>query len=139
VRLPVFLARRPPEPADPALADFSARLLLETRRDVFRNGEWRLCERHGWPGNSTCHHLLAWCWRMGDERYLVVINFHPDPARGRVEVPWDELRGDQWQLEDGLSDEVHDRSGDEMRDGGLYFELEPWKAQLFRIREISPL
>ena len=139
VRLPVFLARRPPEPADPALADFHARLLLETRRDVFRNGEWRLCERFGWPGNSTCHHLLAWCWRMGDERYLVVINFHPDPAHGRVEVPWDELRGNQWRLEDGLSDEVHDRSGDEMRDGGLYFELEPWKAQLFRVREISPL
>ena len=31
-----------------------------------------------------------------------------------------------------------DRRGDEMRDGGLYFELEPWKAQLFRVR-ITPL
>jgi hypothetical protein len=109
-----------------------------TGREVFRGGEWRLCERHGWPGNTNSHHVLAWCWRKDDERYLVVLNFHGDPAQARVEVPWDELRGCPWRLEDVLSDEVHDRSGDEMRDGGLYFELEPWKAQLFRMRAITP-
>jgi hypothetical protein len=112
-------------------------LLLETRRDVFRNGEWQLCERQGWPGNTTCHHLLTWCWRRGDERYLVVINFHQDTSQARVEVPWDDLRGKQWCLIDVLSSESYDRSGDELRDGGLYFELDPWKAQLFRVRGIS--
>lgn len=135
-RLPVFLARRPDEETDTGLADHYRHLLLETRRDVFRSGEWRLCERIGWPGNTGSHHLLSWCWRKDDERYLAVINFHPDPAAARVEVPWDELRGQQWQLEDVLSDEVHDRSGDELRDGGLYFGLDPWKAQLFRVRRL---
>lgn len=135
-RLPVFLARRPDEEADTGLADHYRHLLLETRRDIFRSGEWSLCERHGWPGNTSSHHILGWCWRKDDERYLVVINFHQDPAQARVEVPWDELRGYPWRLEDVLSDEVHDRSGDEMRDGGLYFELEPWKAQLFRVRRL---
>lgn len=137
-RLPVFLARRPDEEADTGRADHYRHLLLETRRDVFRGGEWRLCERHGWPGNLNSHHILGWCWRKDDERYLVVINFHHDPAQARIEVPWDELRGYPWRLEDVLSEEVHDRSGDEMRDGGLYFELEPWKAQLFRMRAITP-
>ena len=137
-RLPVFLARRPDEEADAGLEDHYRHLLLETRRDIFRRGEWRLCERHGWHGNSNSHHILGWCWRKDDERYLVVINFHQDPAQARIEVPWDELRGDPWRLEDVLSNEVHDRSGDEMRDGGLYFELEPWKAQLFRMRKITP-
>jgi hypothetical protein len=134
VRLPVFLARRPVEPVDPELADFYAKLLLETRHDIFRNGEWRLCERHGWAGNSSCHHLLTWCWRKDDERYLVVINFHQDPAQARVQVPWDELRGKQWLLGDVLSGESYERGGDEMRDGGLYFELGPWKAHLFQLR-----
>ena len=45
VRLPVFLARRPAEPIDPDLAAFYERLLQEAHRDVFRNGEWRLCEQ----------------------------------------------------------------------------------------------
>ena len=135
VRLPVFLARRPDEAADPALADFYRKLLSETRGDAFRDGEWRLCERHGWPGDSTCRQVLAWCWRHGDERHLVVINFHPDPARARVEVPWDDLRGTTWRLDDPLSGASYDRSGDELRDGGLYFALEPWQAHLFRVRQ----
>ena len=54
VRLPVFLARRPPEPVDHDLAAFYGHLLKETNRDVFRNGEWRLCERSGWPDNQSC-------------------------------------------------------------------------------------
>ena len=51
VRLPVFLDRRPAEPVDHDLAAFYRRLLKEINRDVFRNGEWRLCERSGWPDN----------------------------------------------------------------------------------------
>lgn len=41
-RLPVFLARRPEEPADQDLADFYGLLLRETSRDAFRNGHWCL-------------------------------------------------------------------------------------------------
>ena len=53
VRLPVFLGRRPAEPVDHDLAAFYDRLLKATRSDLFRNGEWRLCERSGWPDNQT--------------------------------------------------------------------------------------
>ena len=62
VRLPVFLGRRPAEPVDHDLAAFYGRLLKATNRDVFRNGEWRLCERSGWPDNQSCQNILAWCW-----------------------------------------------------------------------------
>ena len=135
-RLPVFLARRPAEPTDPDLADFQRRLLAETRRDVFRHGHWQLCERHGWPGNHRCHQILGWCWSMPGERWLVVVNFHDTPAQARVEVPWDELRGKRWRLDDVLSGECYERAGDELRDGGLYFELAPWKAHLFQLQPI---
>ena len=93
VRLPVFLGRRPAEPVDQDLAAFYGRLLKETNRDLFRNGEWRLCERSGWPDNQSCQNILAWCWVKDDERCLVVVNFGPEPAQARVQVPWDELRG----------------------------------------------
>jgi hypothetical protein len=49
-------------------------------------------------------------------------------------VPWDDLRGKQWRLSDVLSGEFHDRSGDEMRDAGLYVELAPWKCHIFQMR-----
>ena len=135
VRLPVFLGRRPAEPVDHDLAAFYGRLLKETNRDVFRNGEWRLCERSGWPDNQSCQNILTWCWVKDDERYLIVINFRHEAAQARVHVPWDELRGKQWRLNDVLSGESYDRSGDEMRDAGLYVDLGPWKCHLFQMRQ----
>ena len=136
VRLPVFLARRPTEPADEDLAAFYGRLLAATNRDCFRNGEWRLCERSGWPDNQTCRQLLAWCWSGNDERALVIVNFADTPAQARVHVPWDDLGGRSWRLEDLLSGDSFDRSGDEMQDAGLYVELGPWRAHLFKVREL---
>jgi hypothetical protein len=136
VRLPVFLARRPAEPVDHDLAAFYGRLLKEVNRDVFRNGEWSLCERSGWPDNQSCQNILAWCWVKDDERCLVVINFRQEASQARVHVPWDELRGKSWRLNDVMSGESYDRSGDEIRDAGLYVDLEPWKCHLFQTRAL---
>jgi len=133
VRLPVFLGRRPKEPIDNDLAAFYARLLKEVDHDVFRNGYWRLCERNGWPDNQSFLNILAWCWAKDGARYLVVINFSDQPAQSRVRVPLDELRGKTWRLNDLLGAETYDRSGDEMRDSGLYVELKPWQCHLFKL------
>ncbi len=134
VRLPVFLGRRPAEPADQDLASFYARLLKETAHDVYRNGTWRLCERNGWPDNQSFLNILAWCWAKDDERRLIVINFAQVTAQARVRLPWDELRGKQWRLTDALSSATYDRSGDEMRDAGLYVDLRPWGYHVFAVR-----
>ena len=133
VRLPVFLGRRPAEPVDQDLVTFYEHLLKGINRHVFRNGEWRRCERSGWPDNQSCQNLLSWCWAKGDEHYLIVINFRQESAQACVHVPWDELRGKEWRLTDVLSGETYDRSGSEMRDAGLYVDLEPWKYNVFEV------
>ena len=134
VRLPVFLGRRPGESVDRDSAAFYGRLLQATRRDLFRNGEWRLCERSGWPDNQSCQNVLAWCWVKDDERALIVVNFGQAPAQARVQVPWGELRQTQWRLDDVLSGDTYDRSGNEMRDSGLYVALGPWQCHVFQVR-----
>jgi hypothetical protein len=133
VRLPVFLARRPAEPVDHDLEAFYGRLLKETDRDLFRNGEWRLCERSGWPDNQSCQNILTWCWVKDEERYVIVVNFTDGIAQARIHLPWDELRGKTWRLDDVLSGESYGRSGEEMRDAGLYIDLGPWKCHLFQV------
>jgi len=134
VRLPVFLGRRPEEPEDHDLASFYGRLLKATARDIFRNGLWRLCERSGWSDNHSYRNILAWCWVRDDERYLVIINFRSDAAQGLVQVPLDDLRGKLWRLNDVMSALSYDRSGDEMRDAGLYVDMKPWQCHLFEVR-----
>ncbi|MBS1228338.1 MAG: putative alpha-amylase family protein [Proteobacteria bacterium] len=136
LRLPVFLGRRPAEPVDHDLAAFYARLLKAIDRDVFHLGQWRLCERNGWPDNQSCQGILAWCWVHGDERYLIIVNYQPQTAQAKISVPWDELRGKEWRLKDQLSDQSYDRNGSEMRYVGLYVDLLPWQCHLFELRAL---
>jgi hypothetical protein len=134
VRLPVFLGRCPTEPTNNDLAAFYERLLKVTNRDVFRNGQWSLCERSGWPDNQSFQSILTWCWVKDDERYIVVLNFSDMAAQALIHLPWDELRDKVWRLNDLLSGDAYDRSGDEMRDSGLYIDLGPWGFHLFTIK-----
>jgi glycosidase len=125
VRLPVFLSRRPDEPSDEELRAFYRRLLAAVGTEPFR-GEWRLCEVEGWPDNRSCENLVAWCWKGGEERRLVVVNLSDAPAQGLLRVPWDELPGHDWQLAELLGTETFVRSGDEMRGPGMFVDLPAW-------------
>jgi hypothetical protein len=78
--------------------------------------------------------IIAWCWIKDDARALIVVNYGPESAQARVHVPWDELRGTQWRLDDALSGENCDRDGSEMRDSGLYVDLGPWQCHVFQVR-----
>ena len=135
VQLPVFLARRPDEQVDHDVRAFYDRLLSALRDGVFRHGEWQLGERRGWDGNDTWQNLVVWGWRGGGERKLVVVNLGDAPTSGHVSLPWDDLRGRAWSLDDAASGEVYERSGDDLRDG-LYVALDPWAWHLF---DIGPL
>jgi hypothetical protein len=126
VKLPVQLGRRPAEPADGDLQDFYRRLLAAVDTPALREGEWRLCERSGWPDNQSCLNLLAWWWRKGEERRLIVVNLSDAPSQGRVRVPWDDLAECSWRLTDVLSGSVYERNGGDMRDSGLYVGLKAW-------------
>jgi hypothetical protein len=123
VRLPVFLARRPIERVDPALPGFYRKLLDEAALPVYRDGTFATCERRGWDDNPSCRNLAAWCWKLGEERRLVVVNLAAERSQALVRVPWPELSGRSWRLEDALDGTAFDRSGADMVGPGLYVDL----------------
>jgi Alpha amylase, catalytic domain len=132
VKLPVFLGRRPVEPVDEALQAFYERLLAAINAPIFRDGEWRLCERSGWAVNRSFQNLVAWSWIKENDRLLIVINLSDNAVQARVQLPWEELRATIWNLIDVLSAASYDRDGDELASSGLYVELEPWSYHFFR-------
>jgi len=132
VRLPVFLGRRPQESVDAGLLEFYGKLLAAINRPVFRDGDWRLCERTGWPDNSSCENLVAWSWSHKDEVYLIVVNLSDRAAQGNIQVPWNALRGKQWRLTDSLSGAIYERGGDEMLSPGLYVDVPAWNYHFLR-------
>jgi hypothetical protein len=137
VRPPVFMGRRPYEPVDEDLKVFCTQLLHAIDSPVFRDGEWTLCEKSGWPDNPTFLNLVAWNWIKREERYLVIVNLSGTPAQALVRVPWSDVSGTNWRLSDRLSDESYERSGDQMGGEGLYVELAPWNFHFFRCERIS--
>lgn len=133
VRLPVFLQRRPPEPIVPALQAFYRRLLAVISDRAFKDGEWRLCERTGWPGNFSHQNLVGWCWRKGEDRYFIIVNLSDAPSQARVRWAWEDMAGSTRRLTDVFSGQAYDRDGSELRDPGLYVDLAPWEFHFFRV------
>jgi len=132
VKLPVFLGRRPNEPENRDLKVFYTKLLQAVDHPIFREGEWTLCGRTGWPDNSSFNNLVAWNWVYKDERYLVVVNLSDLPAQALVQVPWQDAGNRMWHLKDVLSGAAYERRGNEMLSPGLYVELGPWNYHFFQ-------
>jgi hypothetical protein len=131
VRLPVFLGRRPDEPADPELVCFYQRLIAVASR--LRRGAWSLADVRGWPDNPTHDRVLAWVWRNDRPHVVVAVNLSGQAAQGRIALPWDALRGGQWRLTDVLTNRIFHRDGDELAGPGLYVDLPPWGAHVFEL------
>jgi hypothetical protein len=124
VRLPVFLGRRPPEPVDEDLLRFHLALLAAAAS--CRRGRWASCPATGWTDDQSCDQLLSWCWSDGETRSLVVVNDSSSAATARLHVPWDDVAGQTWRLDDRMSGDVFTRGGDEIATDGLYVQLAPW-------------
>ena len=121
----MFLRRRPDEPVDEELRAFH--LLLIAAAAAMRHGDWALCEATGWPDDRSYDQLLAWSWTDDDHRSLVVINNADAPASARIQLPWDDLAGQTWRLDDVLADEQYERDGTELDAEGLFVQLAPWQ------------
>jgi hypothetical protein len=133
IHLPVCLGRRPTEPVNIDCADFYARVLAAGRAAIFREGEWRLCEVSGWPGDAGYRGLVAWSWSLGNERCLVVVNLSAARVQGRVRVPWLDLGGRCWRLEEVLTSETYRRDGEELVASGLHVELAGFGFHWFKV------
>ena len=119
MRLPVHVGRRPDEAVDPAVADGWRRLLALTG-DGLRNGRWELLD-------ASHESLLA--WRLS--HHLVVVNYGDREADGRIRLP--DLAGGPLVLVDVLDGRRYERDGGELATSGLYVQLAPYGAHLFRI------
>jgi hypothetical protein len=132
VRPPVFLGRRPAEPVDEQLRAFYQNLLPAIQTEALQEGEWQLCERYGWPDNQSCQNLVTWSWRKDDEYCLVVVNLSDQRSQALVKLPWPELAGHKWSLQDALSGGSFERDGSDMLQPGLYVELEGWTSHFLK-------
>jgi hypothetical protein len=133
IKLPVFLDRLPAEMVDADLEDFYRTLLAAVAQPVFKSGAWRLCESYGWPDNRSNLNLVAWTWRLGEDRRLIIVNLSEHRSQALLPLPWEDLPGRPWQLTETFTAQTYAHDGQELQHPGLYIDLEAWGFHLFRV------
>ena len=75
---------------------------------------------------ASCHYEVStWVW-------LNDLSRKHRRSLDLATIPEQECR--RWRLDDGLSGDVYERDGNEIRNGGLYVNLTPWQCHLFQVR-----
>jgi hypothetical protein len=132
-RISPHLVRGPVEPVDPELVAFYERLLAVLRQPVVREGAWRLLECvPAWEGNGSWDGFVAFAWEgPSAERLVVAVNQSPDRGQCFVRLPFEDLFGRSWRLQDLLGSATYDRDGDDLQACGLYLDEPAWQASVY--------
>jgi hypothetical protein len=135
VRIPVHLGRGPVEAPEAGIAAFYDRLLECLKDPAFRSGHWQLLEcRPAWDGNETGDSFVAFSWTVvGGPRRLVAVNYADHQSQCYVALPWHDLDGQTWRLQDLTGPAVYNRRGGDMTWQGLYLDMPAWGYHVFAI------
>jgi glycosidase len=115
-RISPHLGRGPSEPVDQELGKFYQRLLAVLRQPAVRNGQWQLLECDpAWEGNWTHDCFIAYAWQgTSGERLIVAVNYAPNQSQCHVRLPFADLGGKKWRIEDQLDTAGYDWNGDDL-------------------------
>jgi alpha amylase-like protein len=81
--------------------------------------------------------LCGLSWQgPNDKRLLVAVNYAPNQSQCFVRLPFTDLDGRQWRLEDPIQGTVYDRHGCDLQRSGLYLDVRPWQASVFTLNRI---
>jgi alpha amylase-like protein len=138
-RISPHLVRAPEEPVDAELRAFYDRLLAVLRRPVVRDGRWQLLEcAPAWDGNGSSDDFVAFAWEGRDrERLVVAVNHAPQQGQCYVKLPFADLAGKKWRLQDELGSASYDRDGDALQLAGLYLDEPGWRACVFSLQPMT--
>jgi hypothetical protein len=100
-----------------------------------RRGRWkRLDPRPAWEGNDSWDQFVVHRWEADRQgARLVAVNYGAERAQCYVSVDLAGLRGRRVLLKDLLSGASYERSGDSLKNPGLYLDLGPYEGQLFTL------
>jgi 1,4-alpha-glucan branching enzyme len=134
-RISPHLGRGPSEPVDQELHAFYDQLLAVLREPAFRDGQWQLLEcTPAWDGNGTHDCFLVFAWQAAaDARFVVAVNFARHQSQCHVRLPFENLAGKRWNLQDQLSSSSYAWNGDDLQGRGLFLDMASWQTCVFKL------
>lgn len=131
IRLPVQLGREPHEAVREDIRAFYHRLLAATRDPVFAAGDWQMLPvGPGEPAHGPAVPLLAWLWRAGEQRRLVIVHFSGGSFQGLVRFDAGDSQG-RVELTDLLTQQVYAAERRQVQEEGLAVRLEAYQCRIY--------
>lgn len=133
-RIPVHLGRGPSEVTDTDLQQFYDRLISIMNSEAAKSGSWQLLHCNpAWDGNPTHSHFVAYYISHPSGDLLVAVNYANYQSQCLVQLPKEAKLSGKIRLADQLSSATYDRDSSELRDHGLYLDVEGFTAHIFSI------
>ena len=85
----------------------------------------------GVEGQAECHRHAV----LHGERVIVAVNYAPNQSQCHARLPFGDLAGKQWRIEDQLDIAGYDWNGDDLQSRGLFLDMTPWKASVFKLTQ----
>jgi hypothetical protein len=138
IKVPVQLGRRPIEPEQPEIKAAYEKLLTVLKQSHVGQGSGQiLAPRAAWEGNPTGQDFIVTLWPgKGLEFDVVVVNLAGHRSQCYVPLPIPGLAERNWAMRDLLGDDRHERVGSDLVQQGLYLDLPPNGAQVFRFEAV---
>jgi len=64
----------------------------------------------------------------------VAVNYAPNQSHAYLRLPFADLAGHHWLLNELLGGTSYEREGDDLNSRGLYVDLEPWQYHVFELK-----
>lgn len=138
-RISPHLGRAPEEPVDVVLKQFYERLLAILRQPVVRHGQWHLLDcQSAWEGNGTNDDYVGFAWENSSgDRVLIAVNYAPHQSQARLRLPFSDLGGKTWLLQDQIGGDSYGRDGDELTSQGLFVDQAPWQPSVWLLKSAT--
>ena len=139
LKTPVQLGRRAAEPKQADVERLYEQLLTTLPTTAVGRGKVELRKpRDAWPDNPTARNFVVVQWQNRTLEFdLVAVNLAPHRSQCYVPLSVEHLAAHNREMRDLLGQECNKRSGDDLQNQGLYLDLPPHGAQLFRFGPIN--
>jgi hypothetical protein len=128
-----------PGPRYPSLYQINTRVwLTELSKNLGRAARGSDIRAGRAPGGGDHYVPVAGpsLWQGPDEKQLLVaVNYAPNQSQCFVRLPFTDLDGRQWRLEDRMQETVYDRDGCDLQRRGLYLDVRPRQASVFTLTQ----
>jgi hypothetical protein len=102
----------------------------------FDNGKWSLCKvKPVISSDNSFNNIISYQWWTDKDRLLIVVNYSLISSKAHLIMEDIDFELFNWKFTDLFTRKEYIYKGKNLRENGLYIELEGWTSHIFRVEK----